>query len=167
MHFFFPQWKLLNHWFQNWHKICSDLPQTACVMRSSALGNGVNTFLKKQRFRQFTVNIIWIQLRQEKNTLKKLDKENEGMNNVLFVGMTYIISLATAVWHSVRQSVLCHLGCLKVTVSYGNKGKNDRRKSSNFSMLGKYFKTQGPAGFHGSTRAQNGITFSFISYAMF
>lgn len=49
----------------------------------------------------------------EKKILKKLDKENEGMNNVLFVGMTYIISLATTAWHSVQQSMLCHLGCLK------------------------------------------------------
>lgn len=50
------------------------------------------------------------------------------MNNVLFVGMTYIISLATAAWHLIWQSMLCHLGCLEVTVSYGNKGKNNVRK---------------------------------------
>lgn len=30
--------KLLNHWFQNWHKICSDLPEVEYVMWSRALG---------------------------------------------------------------------------------------------------------------------------------
>lgn len=50
------------------------------------------------------------------------------MSNMLFVGMTYIISLATAGWHAIWHSMLCHLGCLEVTVSYGNKGKNNMRK---------------------------------------
>lgn len=50
------------------------------------------------------------------------------MSNMLFVGMTYIISLATAGWHAIWQSTLCHVGCLEVTVSYGNKGKNNMRK---------------------------------------
>lgn len=50
------------------------------------------------------------------------------MSNMLFVGMTYIISLATAGWHAIWRSPLCHLGCLEVTVSYGNKGKNNMRK---------------------------------------
>lgn len=48
--FFSPQWKLLNHWFQNQHKICSDLPQTACVMLSSVLGEWGKHIFKKGMF---------------------------------------------------------------------------------------------------------------------
>lgn len=65
---------------------------------------------------------------QAKKYLKKLDKGNEGMSNMLFVGMTYIISLATAGWHAIWQSVLCHLGSLEVTVSYGNKEQHEKKK---------------------------------------
>lgn len=56
------------------------------------------------------------------------------MSNMLFVGMTYIISLATAGWHAIWQSVLCHLGSLEVTVSYGNKGKDNMRERGLISV---------------------------------
>lgn len=73
--------------------------------------------------------------------LKKPDKGNEGVSNMLFGGMTYIISLATAGWHAIWQSGFCHLGSLEVTVSYGNKGENNmrERESPDFSLLERYF----------------------------
>lgn len=40
------------------------------------------------------------------------------------------------------------------------------KESSDFSMLGKYFKTKKPAGFYSITRTQNGIKISLINYAL-
>lgn len=90
-------------------------------------GSRVNTFFKKGVFPSVHSE-RYLNSVQAKNNLQKLDKGNEGMSNMLFVGMTYIISLATAGWHAIWQSVLCHLGCLEVTVSYGNKRRNNMRK---------------------------------------
>lgn len=127
-------------------------------------GNGVNTFLKKECFHQFTVNVIWIRSGEE--YLKKLDKGNEGVSNMLFVGMTYIISLATA--GGMQFGNLCCVisDAWKSLFPMETKERTTWEKSSDFSMLENYFKTKGPAGFHGITKTQNGIKFSFINSTM-
>lgn len=98
-----------------------------CVVWSSALGEWGKYIFKKGNV---SISSQWTlsEFSSGEEYLKKLDKGNEGMSSMLFVGMTYIISLATAGWHAIWQSMLCHLGCLEVTVSYGNKGKNNMRK---------------------------------------
>lgn len=82
------------------------------------------------------------------------------MSNMLFVGMTYIISLATAGWHVIWQSVLCHLGSLEVTVSYGNKGENNMRERALISGCWEgIFKPR-------DQQLKTGIAFSFMDFTM-
>lgn len=123
-------------------------------------GKGVNNIFKKGVFPSVHVGPYLHSAQAKKKYLKKLDKEDEGMSNMLFVGMTYIISLATAGCHVIWQSVLCHLGSLEVTVSYGNKGENNMREGALISGCWEgIFKPR-------DQQLKTGIAFSFIDFTM-